>query len=233
VLFRSAGFNAAKAVITNDPNLTTGSKFVDNTKLYHADANLNLRDYIDFADVQVGGSFRKYSLNSYGTIFTDYDGAINYNEYGAYVQIQDKFMDDRLKVTASGRYDKAQNFKGNVSPRLSLSYAAGEDKNHNFRASIQTGFRNPTTQDQYIGLDAGAGILVGTAPDNISRYKSSPYALGINPALAGYINAVTGGTSAIGTTKVLTGTSAYNNSWTASSVQAFVAGGGTNPGLLK
>ncbi len=229
----SAGFNASKAIITNDPNLTTGSKFVDNTKLYHADANLNLRDYIDFADIQVGGSFRKYSLNSYGTIFTDYDGAINYNEYGAYVQIQDKFMEDRLKVTASGRYDKAQNFKGNVSPRLSLSYAAGEDRNHNFRASIQTGFRNPTTQDQYIGLDAGAGILVGTAPDNISRYRSQPYSLGINPALAGYINAVTGGTSAIGTTKVLTGTSAYNNSWTASSVQAFVAGGGTNPGLLK
>ena len=170
----SAGFNASKAIITNDPNLTTGSKFVDNTKLYHADANLNLRDYIDFADIQVGGSFRKYSLNSYGTIFTDYDGAINYNEYGAYVQIQDKFMEDRLKVTASGRYDKAQNFKGNVSPRLSLSYAAGEDRNHNFRASIQTGFRNPTTQDQYIGLDAGAGILVGTAPDNISRYRSQP-----------------------------------------------------------
>ena len=229
----SAGFNAAKAIITNDPNLTTGSKFVDNTKLYHADANLNLRDYIDFADIQLGGSFRKYSLNSFGTIFTDYDGAINYNEYGAYVQAQNKYMDDRLKVTVSGRYDKAQNFKGNVSPRLSLAYAAGEDKNHNFRASIQTGFRNPTTQDQYIGLDAGAGILVGTAPDNINRYRSSPYALGINPALAGYINAVTGGTSAIGTTKVLTGTSAYNNSWTASSVAAFVAAGGTNPGLLK
>ncbi|WP_417337372.1 TonB-dependent receptor domain-containing protein, partial [Halobacteriovorax marinus] len=217
----TAGFNAAKAKVTADPDLTTGSKFQDNTKLYHADANVNLRDYIDFAEVQVGGSFRKYSLNSHGTIFTDYDGPINYNEYGAYVQVQDKFMDDRLKVTASGRYDKAQNFNGNVSPRLSLAYAAGEDKNHNFRASVQTGFRNPTTQDQYIGLDAGAGILVGTAPDNINRYKSSPYSLGINPALAGYINAVTGGASGIGSTQVLTGTMAYTNSWTASSVGKF------------
>ena len=88
---------------------------------------------------------------------------------------QKKLLEDRLKVTASARYDKAQNFDGNVSPRLSLSYAAGEDKNHNFRASIQTGFRNPTTQDQYIGLDAGSGILVGTAPDNIDRYRSMPY----------------------------------------------------------
>jgi outer membrane receptor protein involved in Fe transport len=227
----TAAFDAAKAIVTSDPNLTTGSKFVDQTKLYHADANLNLREYIDFADVQVGGSFRQYSLNSSGTIFTDYNGAINYNEYGAYVQIQDKFMDDRLKVTASGRFDKAQNFKGNVSPRLSLSYAAGEDKNHNFRASIQTGFRNPTTQDQYIGLDAGSGILIGTAPDNIDRYRSTAYGLKINPALAGYINTVTGGTSGIGTSQVLTGRMAYDNSWTASSIGAFLAS--KNPADLK
>lgn len=209
----TAAFDAAKVKITNDPDLATGSKFVDNTRLYHADANLNLRDYIDFAEVQVGGSYRQYSLNSQGSIFTDYDGAINYNEYGAYVQGQKKLMDDRLKVTASARYDKAQNFKGNVSPRLSLAYAAGEDKNHNFRASVQTGFRNPTTQDQYIGLDAGAGILVGTAPDNLDRYRSQPYALSINPAL--------GGALGLGTSRVLTGTQAYNNSWTATSVEDF------------
>ena len=228
----TGGFAAAKAKVTADPNLLTGSKFQDQTKLYHADANLNLRDYIDFAEVQVGGSYRKYSLNSFGTIFTDYDGPINYNEYGAYVQAQKKFMDDdRLKVTASGRYDKAENFKGNVSPRLSLAYAAGEDKNHNFRASIQTGFRNPTTQDQYIGLDSGGGILIGTAPDNLDRYRSQPYTLAISGALAGYINLVTGGAAGIGTTKVLTGTGAYNNSWTASSIGAFLASG--NPADLK
>jgi outer membrane receptor protein involved in Fe transport len=225
----SDGFEAAKEKITNDPNLLTGSKFQDQTKLYHANANLNLRDYIDFAEIQVGGSIRQYSLNSSGTIFTDYDGSINYNEFGAYVQGQKKLLEDRLKVTASARYDKAQNFDGNVSPRLSLSYAVGEEKNHNFRASIQTGFRNPTTQDQYIGLDAGSGILVGTAPDNIDRYRSLPYSLGIDPALAGYINSV-GGTN-IGSTQVLTGDMAYNNSWSASSLGAFLASG--NPLDLK
>jgi hypothetical protein len=29
-----------------------------------------------------------------------------------------KFMDDRLKFTGSMRYDKAQNFDGNYSPRF-------------------------------------------------------------------------------------------------------------------
>ena len=223
------GFNAAKEIVINDPNLVTGAKFLDRTKMYHADANLNLRDYINFAEIQVGGSMREYRLDSQGTIFTDYDGPIAYTEAGAYIQGQKRMLDDRLKVTASARYDKALNFKGNISPRLSLSYAAGEDKRHNFRASLQTGFRNPTAQDQYIGLDAGAGILVGTAPDNIERYRSLPYGLGINPALAGYINGVTG--SSIGGTQVLTGDMAYNNSWTVSSLEAFAVS--KNPADLK
>jgi len=206
-------------IVINDPNLVTGAKFLDRTKMYHADANLNLRDYISFAEIQVGGSMREYRLDSQGTIFTDYDGPIAYTEAGAYIQGQKRMLDDRLKVTASARYDKALNFKGNISPRVSLSYAAGENKRHNFRASLQTGFRNPTAQDQYIGLDAGSGILVGTAPDNIDRYRSLPYGLAINPALSGYINAVSG--SNIGSTQVLTGDMAYNNSWTVSSLEAF------------
>ena len=225
----TSAFEAAKEIVINDPNLVTGSKFLDRTKMYHADANLNLRDYINFAEIQVGGSMREYRLDSQGTIFTDYDAPISYTEAGAYIQGQKRMLDDRLKLTASARYDKAINFKGNISPRISLSYAAGEDKRHNFRASLQTGFRNPTAQDQYIGLDAGAGILVGTAPDNIDRYRSLPYELAINPALAGYINNVTG--SNIGNTQVLTGDMAYNNSWTVSSLQAFAVS--RNPADLK
>ncbi|WP_298779469.1 TonB-dependent receptor [uncultured Polaribacter sp.] len=166
----TAGFQQAFDKITADPNLLTGAKFRDQTKLYHADANYNFQDQIDIAEIQVGASYRRYSLNSFGNIFTDADGPINYDEYGVYTQAQKKFLeDDRLKVTASLRYDKAQNFDGNFSPRVSLAYAGGEDKNQNFRASFQTGFRNPTTQDQYIGLDVGSAILVGSAPDNLDK----------------------------------------------------------------
>jgi iron complex outermembrane receptor protein len=164
------GFKEALDKVTSDPNLLTGSKFRDQTKLYHSDVNYNLKDVVDFAEIQVGGSYRRYSLNSFGNIFTDADGPINYDEYGVYTQAQKKFLEeDRLKVTASIRYDKAQNFDGNFSPRVSFAYAAGEDKNQNFRASFQTGFRNPTTQDQYIGLDVGNAILVGSAPDNLDK----------------------------------------------------------------
>ena len=129
----TAGFQEAFDRITTDPDLLTGSKFQDKTKYYHADANYNFQDVTDWAEIQVGASYRLYSLNSNGSIFTDYDGPIEYNEYGVYTQLQKKFLeDDRLKFTASVRYDKAQNFNGNYSPRISLAYAAGENKNQNF-----------------------------------------------------------------------------------------------------
>ena len=164
-------FNKLFNTITSDPNLATGSKFVDKTKMYVAEGNYNFASLINnVADIQVGGSYRKYSLNSAGTIFTDYDGSINYNEYGAYVQASKKFMEnERLKLSASLRYDKNDFFDGNISPRISAVYSAGDLKNHNFRASYQTGFRNPTTQDLFIGLNAGRAILVGASPDNLDR----------------------------------------------------------------
>ena len=76
----------------------------------------------DWADIQIGGSFREYVLNSNGTIFTDIDGPISYNEYGVYLQVQKKFLDDRLKFTGSARYDKNEFFDGILSPRVSLAY---------------------------------------------------------------------------------------------------------------
>ncbi|QXP71741.1 TonB-dependent receptor [Polaribacter sp. R2A056_3_33] len=198
----SAEFNNAFNEVTSNPDLISGAKFRDQTKLYHADANYNFQDVIDFAEIQVGGSYRRYSLNSFGNIFTDTDGPIKYDEYGVYTQAQKKFLEeDRLKVTASIRYDKAQNFDGNFSPRVSFAYAGGENKNQNFRASFQTGFRNPTTQDQYIGLDVGNAILVGGVEDNIDRYTTTF-------------------TDAAGVNYRLTGRDAYENSYT-------VASGGT------
>jgi len=218
-------FKAALDAVASDPNLTTGAKFQDQTKLYHGDANYNFRNMIDFADIQVGGSWRQFSLNSSGTIFTDYDGPIDYNEYGAYMQVQKKFIDDRLKFTGSIRYDKAKNFDGNYSPRVTVSYSLGKGKTRNLRASFQTGFRNPSTQDQYIGLDAGQAILVGSAPDNLDRYLSNPISTSSSAQMLGLPASVQ-----------LGGRAAYENAYTLASLQAFGASAATgtvNPGLLE
>lgn len=210
--------NALSTVIQN-PDLTQGAKFIDQSKLYHADVNYNFKNEIKVAEVQVGGSFRQYEMNSEGTIFTDFDGPIRYNEYGAYTQVQKKIMDDRLKLTGSVRYDKSQNFDGFVSPRLAAVYSAGANKEHNFRVSYQTGFRNPTTQDQYIGLDLGPFALIGSAPDNLDRYVET---LPVS---------VAGQAAGAPATVELSGRDAYTNSYTLASVQAF--GVSQNPADLQ
>jgi hypothetical protein len=40
-----------------------------------------------------------------------------------------------------------------ASPRASITYTAGERRNHNIRVSAQSAFRNPTLQAQYIDFD--------------------------------------------------------------------------------
>lgn len=166
----TAAFNELFNQITSSPDFSKGSKFVDKTKMYVGEGNYNFSRLLnDAVNLQVGGSIRRYSLNSGGTIFTDKDGSIDYDEYGAYVQASKKFVDDRLKLTVSARYDKNEFFEGNLSPRASVVYSAGENRNHNFRASYQTGFRNPDTQSLFIGLDAGRAILVGSSPANLDK----------------------------------------------------------------
>ncbi|MCW2120340.1 TonB-dependent receptor [Flavobacterium sp. 7A] len=214
----TAAFNNAFNSVINEADVTKGSKLVDNSKIYHSDVNYNFKDAIKFAEVQVGGSYRLYQLNSFGRIYTDADGPINYNEYGIYSQVQKKMLEDRLKFTGSLRYDKSKNFNGNYSPRLSLLYSAGESRKHNFRASFQTGFRNPTTQDQYIGFNVGNAVLIGSAPDNLLRYRETRI-----------VNSDQGELFAGGSTVQITGENAYLNSYTAASVSAFGAIAGANP----
>lgn len=215
----TAEYEAAFNRSVNDPDLTTGSKFQDESKYYHGDFNYNFSHLIDFADIQVGGSARQYSLNSSGTIYTDYDGEINYSEYGVYTQVQkelDLSSSMELKLTGSVRYDKSEFFDGFFSPRFSAGLTVNKD--HNIRASIQTGFRNPTTQDLFIGLDAGRAILVGSAPSNLDRWSRN-YEISASGQALGVPGTVT-----------QTGAAAYNNSYTLSSVNALAATG--NPAVL-
>jgi outer membrane receptor protein involved in Fe transport len=204
----------------NDPDLRTGSKFQDASKYFHSDANYNFGHLIDFAEIQVGGSYRKYKLNSGGTIYTDRLSPIEYSEFGIYSQIQKEIELDEemeLKLTVSGRYDKSELFDGFFSPRLSAALTL--NRNHNVRASVQTGFRNPTTQDLFIGLDAGRAILVGSAASNLNRYSGDYDVSLVGQTTYGQSNTIT-----------QTGAAAYNNSYSASSVVAFAAAG--NPALL-
>ncbi len=228
-------FEAAFNRVINDPDVLSGSKFRDESKIYHSDANYNFGHLIDWAEIQVGGSYRKYVLNSFGSIYTDRLSEIPYSEVGLYTQLQKKFLEDeRLKLTASMRYDKSELFDAFFSPRISLGYNIGQDKNHNLRASFQTGFRNPDTQALYIGFNVGPIVLLGSAPDNPQR--DIRVASTDNP-----LNELSQtGAQILGSNSYeYDGQGAYNNSFTRSSVTQFSTSQNpadlrtANPGIVK
>ncbi|MEX6626993.1 TonB-dependent receptor [Tenacibaculum salmonis] len=155
-----------------------GSALYEKSNYKHIDGNYNFRSLLgNWADIQVGASFRQYNPNSKGTLFNDAYEKIRIEEYGFYSQVQKKLFEDRLKITTSLRYDKSDNFDGNYSPKLALTYALGEEKNNVLRASYQTGFRIPTIQEQYSFLKPAVKTTIGTVSDNLNRigYENSYY----------------------------------------------------------
>jgi iron complex outermembrane recepter protein len=211
-------FKTAFNKVIKDADVLTGSRLQDNSRIWHSDANYNFKDVFKAAEVQVGGSYRLYELNSGGRIYNDKDRQINYTDIGVYTQVQKKLMEDRLKLTGSVRYDKSKNFNGSFSPRLSAVYSAGADKNHNFRGSFQTGFRNPSTQDQYIGFNIGSRVLLGSAQDNLDSYFDvRENTTGLNDVISA------SGVAVVGNKTTLNGNDVYNNSFTKESFNKFDA----------
>ncbi|OWY23547.1 TonB-dependent receptor [Sphingobacteriales bacterium UPWRP_1] len=158
--------------IIADPDLNTGSRFQDKSWLAHAEAQYNFN--ISFAEVIAGAFTRRYDPQSFGTIFSDTLIAetgqyrdLSLWEYGAFLQASKKLLKDKLKLMASVRADKNQNYDLQWSPRLSAIFTQG---NHNFRVSAQSAFRSPTLQNQYIYLNLGAIVLEGNLSGQSNAY---------------------------------------------------------------
>jgi outer membrane receptor protein involved in Fe transport len=162
--FKDALENATSSVIP------AGSLFADNSAMYHAEGQFNFKNQISFMDLLVGASYRLYELRSNGTIFPDTPGnPITISEYGAYAQASKAMINDKLRLTASLRWDKNENFNSQINPRLSAVLKVAKD--HNIRASYQTGFRNPTTQGQHIDLNVVSARLIGGLPFYREKYN--------------------------------------------------------------
>jgi iron complex outermembrane receptor protein len=156
----------AKALIGTIPN---GPKFSDHTRLYHTEGQYDFKNEIKFMELQAGASYKMYDLRSNGTIFDDKNSPITISEFGTYAQAGKWLGERKVKLTASGRYDKNVNFKGRFNPRLGVLYKISE--NTNIRVSYQTGFRIPSTQGQHIDLSILTARLLGGLPQYYEKYQ--------------------------------------------------------------
>lgn len=182
----SPGFDTQKDRLIHTTGLN-GSGVISNSTLYQADVQYDFSSALKFAGLQVGANYRYYDMSTNGTLFDDLNEAVTIGEYGVFAQASKVFLREQLKLTLSGRYDKNESFDGNFTPRASLVYSPGQQ--HNFRASYQTGFRNPTVPDQYIKLNVGPIIILGGAPDNsrgLNAYENSVNASSLGAFFGGF-----------------------------------------------
>jgi outer membrane receptor protein involved in Fe transport len=149
-----------------------GSLIKDISTVSTFEANYDFEDKISFANVIVGGLYRSFTLDTDGTLYTDYNDAIEYDEYGVFAQLQKNLFDDNISLTASMRYDKQSVMEdANVTPRVGLLFKLSDKSN--IRASAQLGYRNPTNQDKFIGLFNGEEVLLGSTRENIDRFNTT------------------------------------------------------------
>ena len=143
--------------------IPNGGMFKEKSQLWMTEGQYTFGDAVRNAEIIVGGSYKKYILDSDGTLFIDTLDAININEVGAYAQVTKKLFDQKLTLTASGRFDKNENFKGQFTPRFAALIKVSKD--HNLRLSYQTAYRFPGNLAQWIRLSVGGDyLLLGGLP---------------------------------------------------------------------
>jgi hypothetical protein len=158
-------FDSAFASITSRTNREGGSRFFDESALYHIVGEKQFQ-WFD-TEFRIGGNYRLYAPLSKGSIFLDTiaNQRIFNQEVGAYMGVEHKFLANKLKVSFTGRADKNQNFALLFSPAASAVYTY---KEHVIRFSAASAIRNPTLTDQYINLNVGRATLLG----NLSGFDS-------------------------------------------------------------
>lgn len=190
------GTNPLFMQVAGTPISKNGGLFLDKSRLNVIEGQYNFSEDLGLdkhgTDFLIGASYKQYVLNSQGTLFADTTGNININEYGGYAQLSQRLLNDVLKITISGRYDKNSNFKGRFTPRASAVVKLAKD--HNLRFSYQTAYRFPTTQNQWINLLVGGGTrLMGGLPQLRSYYNFSGNKVYTPASVAAYGASVGGG----------------------------------------
>ena len=177
----SAQFNHLKDSISNTPITSGGTQFLDRSKLYNAEFQYNFSQLIPFMSVIAGANYRLYHLNSKGTLFADGDGPINVNEYSAYVQLSKKLLDNKLTLSASGRYDKNTLF---TQPRFTTRFSAVYEvmKENYIRISYQNAYSFPSniqslqsTMNGYNSYSSGGSNRLLNGTYQFNQYP--PYTL--------------------------------------------------------
>lgn len=172
-------FDEAQDRITDTLALDGGARTIDSSDLYHTEGMYNFEDLVRvgsgraavaLTDLVVGANWRRYALDSGGTVFLQRANGSEYsiNELGAYAQAVLSTYDERIRLILASRWDKNQYFDAQLTPRASV--VVNPVDQHFLRLSFQTGFRNPSPQNLLTDAPGSGFQQLGGAPAVVERY---------------------------------------------------------------
>lgn len=154
--------------------LTAGAQAVDFSSYTNLDLDYDFKDQLPFK-LQVGFNYRRIRVNSGGAFYNDgplgFGEPIIVNNLAGYAQASRELLDKRLRLTAALRADKQTDYQLNWSPRVTAVLKAGRKKDHIFRASYLTGFRNPSIQEGFFRLQLTSTFTnIGSARRSLENF---------------------------------------------------------------
>jgi len=159
-------FNEQLAEITSKIPLYGGTGFYDKSALSHIHTEYQFNP--NHTSIKVGANLRQFNPNTKGSLFMDSASIIVNKEAGIYSGIEADLLGNVLKLSATIRADKNENFDLNFSPASSLVYKLTEKDI--IRLSFSSAIRNPTLADQYLFYNVGRAILIGNLNGHGTNY---------------------------------------------------------------
>ncbi|TKB97804.1 TonB-dependent receptor [Pedobacter cryophilus] len=165
-------------VVGGDAPVTGGAALTQKSRTYHTDAQVDLSKYTKSFGLLVGADARIYEVIPDGNNFVDFsrpnadrtkplaDGTfgdhVYYKKFGTFAQVTKTLFEEKLKLFGSLRLDYNPEFDPKLNPRIAAVYTLAE--HHNFRASLQNGYRFPALFEALSFVNNGNIRRVGGLP---------------------------------------------------------------------
>ena len=159
-------------------NLAASTESLDRSHTLHVEAQYNNTFAADRGRFIVGGSLRRMSVNTGGTLIApEFDNRAD--RFSALFGQVEYNVGPRVRLVVAARYDGSNLFASQWSPKAALVYSPSPTQS--WRLTVGRAFQMPNTLDYFVSVPAGA-------PADFSALESGLRASAVGPALAAVPN---------------------------------------------
>ena len=140
---------------TEEPqySLASGAGLEERSDIFHIEGQQKNTFSGDKGRFVLGGSFRKYNINTQRTLINRPDDDRSDNYYALFSQLEYK-LSGVTKLVLAGRYDLGGLITAQFSPKAAIVYTPTD--RHSFRFTFNKAFQTPNYSEFFLNVAAGA-----------------------------------------------------------------------------